>query len=215
MLLFLATLFAQLRCHFLEKEIVRLWCNGDINSYSVYSIIILIHYGLLTPYGNIDLCKYWPRHWLVAWRHQAITFTNVDLSPVKSSAINLRASSREISQPSISKISLKIVYLKFHSIIPGPNELIMTYHGQHTICWVISTNVFLYAYMQDYLWGDIWTVLDKKNISSFSFLFSKMTIAFPRFSWADDIVKDGRRVLGKSRPTPNAKTLVGGWRIRD
>ena len=58
------------------------------------------------------------------WRHQAITWTNVDLSSVRSSDIHLRASSQEIPQPSITEIIRKIKYLKFHSNFPGANELI-------------------------------------------------------------------------------------------
>ena len=58
-----------------------------------------------------------------AWRHQAITWTNVDLSSVGSSDIHLRASSQEIPQPSMTEIIWKIKYLKFHLNFPGANEL--------------------------------------------------------------------------------------------
>ena len=58
-----------------------------------------------------------------AWWHQAITWTNVDLSSVRSSDIHLRASSQEIPQPSITKINWKIKYLKCHSNFSGVNEL--------------------------------------------------------------------------------------------
>ena len=34
----------------------------------------------VTPYGDIGLGEHWLRWWLAAWRHQAITWTNVDLS---------------------------------------------------------------------------------------------------------------------------------------
>ena len=37
-----------------------------------YYCIIMTHYGLVMPYGNIDLRQHWLRYWLVAWRHQAI-----------------------------------------------------------------------------------------------------------------------------------------------
>ena len=40
----------------------------------------LTRYGFVTPYGNIDLSQQSLRSWLVTWRHQAITWTNVDLS---------------------------------------------------------------------------------------------------------------------------------------
>ena len=59
--------------------------------------------------------------------HQAITWTNVDWSSFKSSHIPVRAISQEMPQPSITKIRLKITYLKFHSIFPGANELILLF----------------------------------------------------------------------------------------
>ena len=52
-----------------------------------------------------------------------ITWTNVDWSSVKSSEIHLRAISHKIPQPLITKISMKITYLKFLSNLPGANEL--------------------------------------------------------------------------------------------
>ena len=48
--------------------------------------------------------------WLVAWRHQAITWTNVDLSSIRSSDIHLRAISQEIPQPSVTIICSKTTY---------------------------------------------------------------------------------------------------------
>ena len=50
---------------------------------------ILTRWGLVTPYGDIDLGHHWLRQWLVAWQHQAITWTNVDLSSVKFCGIHL------------------------------------------------------------------------------------------------------------------------------
>ena len=40
----------------------------------------LTHCGLVMPYVNLELGQYWLRWWLVAWRHQAITCTDVDIS---------------------------------------------------------------------------------------------------------------------------------------
>ena len=62
---------------------------------------------------------------VMAWCcHQAITWTNADLSSVKSSGIHLRAISLEIPQPPFTKISLKITYLKSNWNLLGANELI-------------------------------------------------------------------------------------------
>ena len=47
--------------------------------------------GPVTPFGDIDLGQHWLRLWLAAWWHQAITWTNVDLSSVRSCGIHLRA----------------------------------------------------------------------------------------------------------------------------
>ena len=58
-----------------------------------------------------------------------VTLTNVDLSPIRSSDIHLRAITQEIPQPSISKISVKIEYLKFHSNPPGANKLNVSVFG--------------------------------------------------------------------------------------
>ena len=88
----------------------------------------LTHCGLVTPYGSRDLGQHWFRYWLVAWRHQAITWTNVDLSSLWSSDVHLRAISLEISQPSATKINLKIIFLWFYWNLPGANELTYCCH---------------------------------------------------------------------------------------
>ena len=80
----------------------------------------LTHWGLVTPIGDIDLGQHWLRQWLVALRHLAITWTNVDLSSVRSSGIHLRAISLEIPQPPFAKVSLQITYLKLIEISQGP-----------------------------------------------------------------------------------------------
>ena len=51
----------------------------------------LTHWPLVMPYGIIGYIQHWFRQWLVAWQHQAITFTNVDQSLVRSCDIHLRA----------------------------------------------------------------------------------------------------------------------------
>ena len=63
---------------------------------------------IVTPYGDIDLGQHWLRQWIVAWRNQAITWTNADLSLVRSSDNHLRAILQEMHQPLITIINLKI-----------------------------------------------------------------------------------------------------------
>ena len=64
----------------------------------------LTHWGLVTPFGDINLGQH--------WRHQAITWTNVDLSSARSSYIHLMAISQEIHQSSVTKLSMKITQFK-------------------------------------------------------------------------------------------------------
>ena len=68
--------------------------------------------GLVTQYGDIDLSQLWLGQWLAAWQHQAITWTNVDLSSVRSYGIHLRALSKEDLKNPISKTRLKIAFFK-------------------------------------------------------------------------------------------------------
>ena len=49
------------------------------------------------------------------------------LTDYQSSDIHIRAISQEMLQSSITKIHLKITYLKFHSNFPGANKLILIY----------------------------------------------------------------------------------------
>ena len=68
---------------------------------------------LVTPYGDIELGQPGLRYWLIAWRHQGITWTNVNLSWVRSIYIHLAAISFT-DQPPITKKYLKTTPLKFH-----------------------------------------------------------------------------------------------------
>ena len=54
-------------------------------------------------------------------RFASSRWTNVDLSSVRSSGIDLRL--QEIPQPSVTEISLKMSYQNFCSNLPGSNEL--------------------------------------------------------------------------------------------
>ena len=76
---------------------------------------LLTHWGLVTPYGDRELGLHWFRWLLVAWRHQATTWTTVDLSSVRSGDIYLMAISQNIPQPSINEFSLKFAHVNFHS----------------------------------------------------------------------------------------------------
>ena len=136
-------LFAMLGCTCL---------NGQRNiTIRITGLAQLTHWGLGTLYGDRDLGQHWLR------RHQAITWTNVDWSSVKFSDIHIRAISQEMPQPSITKIHLKITYLKFHSNFPGANELKNIYSQAHesksTKFFTCKQNTHLSLYGQDILCG--------------------------------------------------------------
>ena len=93
-----------------------IWCHHT-------GVKELTHWGLLSPFVDIDLGQHWFRQWLVAWWHQAITWTNVDLSSARSSGIHLRTISWDIRQPPFTKVSLKFTYLKLIWNLLRANEL--------------------------------------------------------------------------------------------
>ena len=101
----------------------------------------LTNCGLVTPYGGRDLDQHWFRYWLVAWRHQAITWTNVDLSSQRSRNVNLRAISLQISQPSVTKISLEMIFLGIYWNLPGVNELMCLQMFYHLAVLCLGTHI--------------------------------------------------------------------------
>ena len=121
--------------------------------------LCLTHYGLVMSYNDIDLGQHWLWWWLVAWWHQAITWTNDDLS-VRSSDIRLRAISQEMPQPSVTTISLEISYPNFHSNLPGANKLIR-YAFIQEILQKISI-------MSPPYWAIHWGVRDDRECTSAS-----------------------------------------------
>ena len=76
---------------------------------------------------------------------QAITWTNVDWSSVRSRGIHRRALSWEDLMIPISKTRLKITFLESHSDLPGANEL--THWGlvMHNCYWIGSSLVQILA----------------------------------------------------------------------
>ena len=109
-----------------NKQHAIIWPNAEPIHWRKYLSLDkdeLTHCGLVTPFGGRDLGQHLFREWLVAWRHQAITWTNVDLSSLRPSDVHLRAISLEILQPSVTKISFKIIFQTFYWNLPGANEL--------------------------------------------------------------------------------------------
>ena len=70
------------------------------------------------PIWRQNLGQLCPR-WLVAWRHQAITWTSVDLSTLRSNGIHPRALSWEDLKMDANKARMKFEFLKSHPDLPG------------------------------------------------------------------------------------------------
>ena len=89
---------------------------------------------------------------LVAWRHQAITWANVDLSLVKSSGNKLLETILlDIPKPSITKCSLKITSLKSHWNLAGANEFRL--HMSSTPPYHMMPHVVIRDGSVDYMYG--------------------------------------------------------------
>ena len=58
------------------------YCKRKIGIYFNKSLIKIQTFSVKTAYGDLDLSQHRLRKWLVAWWHQAITWTKVDLSSV-------------------------------------------------------------------------------------------------------------------------------------
>ena len=71
------------------------------------------------------LGQHWFRQWLVAWRHQAIAWPNVDWSSVKSCDIHLRAVSQEIFTTSVLDMSLTVTNFQI-AVMSTRDQCMMT-----------------------------------------------------------------------------------------
>ena len=87
--------------HITVKSPMGLWVNSLWPSY------VIGRQGSRSTLAQVMAC--WQ---VVAWWHQAITWTNFDLPSVRSIGIHLSTILQEMLQPSITKISWKITFLK-------------------------------------------------------------------------------------------------------
>ena len=74
--------------------------------------------GLLTAYGDINLGQHWLRQWVVGWGHQAINWTNVDLTSVFVFFIHVRAILYKKLKIFVLDMSLKITNLRLLPHLP-------------------------------------------------------------------------------------------------
>ena len=77
----------------------------------------------MTPHGDTDLGQHGLRLWLVVWRHQAITGTNDDLSPVLVLCHSPKGNNNGYSRESNPYNTFKIYTFKIKAISPGDDGL--------------------------------------------------------------------------------------------
>ena len=103
-----------------------------------YTKNISTHWGLVTPYGDVDLGQHWLRYWLVAWRHQAITWTNVDRIPATSSPSLawhwIVISDRLLSEPLLA-------FFSFETYRTSSSEIWIQYEPKYTFFILHFKNV--------------------------------------------------------------------------
>ena len=96
----------------LRYGLLQMTYNDEFKNGSTY-------YGFVMPFGNMDLDQHWLRQWLVAWRHQAIIWTNVDYPSQKFCDIYLRASLQWVPKLLFCMVCLKSILLKLLPHPPG------------------------------------------------------------------------------------------------
>ena len=81
---------------------------------------------------------------MACWRHQAITWANVDLTSVRSSGIHLRTISPKMPKPPITEITFKnYLSKKFHSNLPRANELKHLYDPSEILDLYCTTSLYI------------------------------------------------------------------------
>ena len=92
-------------------------------SYIQFSVLLdrkhLSRCDLETSYGDRDLSQIWPRRLLFAWRYQAVTWFNVELSQKVLCDIHLRAISQQVAVILIDTVCSETTYLKLSLHLPG------------------------------------------------------------------------------------------------
>ena len=114
--------------------------------------LCLTRCGLTPPYGNINLGQNWLRLWLVAWRNQPITWTNVDFLFVGVLWRTPQTISHPIPKLLFCSTILTYILLKSLSHLPGANKLI-----QHLVIrYMLSTTWPMVAWTEMvWIWNDI------------------------------------------------------------
>ena len=118
---------------------------------SVQHTLKLTHCGIVAPYSHIDLGQHRLRQWLAAWRHQAITWTNVD--QWGSVAFNWDQFHSKCLRYQSCVTGLKHMFLNLQAHLPGTNELIKKSVCQPHPCNLCIPKTVKYSAFINTIWA--------------------------------------------------------------
>ena len=131
----------------------------------------------MTTYGDIDLGKHWLRQRLGAWQHQAITWTSVDLSSVRSSMCYLpKANFTGNAQDTYPRYEFKNYWFKITAVISQGSMSIKNWHSLPKVFAVLLlflSNLCIVA-TTSLLWiiPTIWRVTSRSTAISLVWIIS-------------------------------------------
>ena len=99
---------------------------------------INLYFSLICPNNSTDLSQHWFRQWLVAWRHQAISWTNVELRLSSSFPMQLHRKCRRYYG---QNYHLKL-FLQNFMHLPKDNEIKFLF-----------LSLFIHSYEANQHWG--------------------------------------------------------------
>ena len=108
----------------------------------------------MMPYGIINLSQHWFRYWLVAWWHQAITWTSVDILSLGFCSIHLETISEEVLRVSVLEIGLNVTLLESLLLLFGlppcqRSDMTLVEVSQHAYDYLYIRTIVLFVFLRN------------------------------------------------------------------
>ena len=144
--------------------------------------LILSNCGLTMPYGIGTSCQHWFRSWLVAWWHQVITCTNIDISSVEFCGIHLTKILQKVPKIRIHGMSLNNYTSEITAISPMGQWVKVPASPQ---CWEMREKKPINIYTVNSL------IQDALNPKTWMFLISSCSCHCP-IHWSQVLGREWR-----------------------
>ena len=117
----------------------------------------LTHCGMAKPYGKMNMGRHWLRQWLVAWRHQVITWTNVDFHMWGSlTGIRLRAISERVPKLLLFMMCENCSFLIYRHILMRQWVNCICPEEMHSCTrYTFGSRKWVTTVLRDFLWSHI------------------------------------------------------------